>query len=316
MNKLHDRDLPAELGGLPDDGELRATWRLLGRRSLGSPPAEETDRAWSALAGRLGLDAEDPTSARGGDRMPGTRVFFRAAAMVLLAVGVTAAWYLVPVRHMAAPGDRVAVVLPDGSSVELNSGSSLTYRRGFAWLPGVASGSRKVTLSGEAFFDVVSGVRPFRVEAGPVDVRVLGTRFNVRAREGEADREARVEVVEGRVEVWPVDGYSSVILSAGELAVVRSGNGESVMTRAELEPVRIAAWRTGGLTLVDEPLSMVLAELSLRYGVRITLTDPARGTPRLSVYYPELGPLESVLSDLAIQQDLQYRRTSDGWELF
>ena len=304
------------LQGLPDDVSLRATWRLLGRRSPGSLPVEETDSAWSTLAGRLGLGATDPATAGGSGRAPWIRVFFRAAAMVLLALGVTAAWYAVPVRHVAAAGERTAVVLPDGSAVELNSGSSLTYRRGFAWLPGIASGSRKVTLDGEAFFDVVSGVRAFRVEAGPVDVRVLGTRFNVRARGGDAEREARVEVEEGRVEVWPVNGNSSLILSGGELAVVRSGDGGGAITRAELEPARIASWRTGGLTLVDEPLSMVLAELSLRYGVRITLTDPARGTPRLSVYYPELGPLESVLSDLAIQQDLQYRRTSDGWELF
>jgi ferric-dicitrate binding protein FerR (iron transport regulator) len=68
---------------------------------------------------------------------------------------------------------------------------------------------------------------------------------------------------------------------------------------------------------VDEPLSAILSELSRRFAVEVTLVDPdGGGRERLSVYYPNLGSLESVLSDLTIQQDLRYRRTAEGWEVF
>jgi ferric-dicitrate binding protein FerR (iron transport regulator) len=126
----------------------------------------------------------------------------------------------------------------------------------------------------------------------------------------------RVEVEEGRVEVWG-GGDRALLLSAGEAARVDSDSG--ALHRDVVEPGRIASWRSGGLTMVDESLSAILAELGLRFGVGIELSDPAAGAARLNVYYPgleTLESLESVLADLATQQDLRYRRTNDGWELF
>ena len=93
-------------------------------------------------------------------------------------------------------------------------------------------------------------------------------------------------------------------------------SGSGTLERDAVEPGRIASWRNGGLTMVDESLSTILAELGLRFGVRIELSNPSAGAARLNVYYPALDSLESVLADLATQQDLRYRRTNDGWELF
>ena len=162
---------------------------------------------------------------------------------------------------------------------------------------------------------LIQRVTQARVRAGGADVRVLGTRFNVRARPGMEGDEGtvRVEVEEGRVEVWG-GGDRSVILGAGQAARVVPGTGS--LDREQVVPGRVAAWRSGGLTAVDEPLASILRELELRFGVGIVLVDPAVGSARLSVYYPALESLESVLSDLATQQDLRYRRNNDGWELF
>lgn len=325
MSKHRDTGLPPDLRAEPDGHELDETWRVLDGAAPGAVAPEETDRAWTALAARIGLGAgeagtpdapapEAPATAspRRVRSIPGT--LLRVAAVAVLALGGTAAWYAVPVTHAAGSGERLSVALPDGSVAELNAGSTLRHRRGFAWFPGVAAGSRTVELEGEAFFDVERGVRPFRVEAGPARVRVLGTRFNVRAREADEALGARVEVEEGRVEVRGSEGTRTVILTAGEAARVDPGARE--VAREVVLPERIAAWRTGGLTVVDEPLSAILTELALRFGVEISLSDPAAGTTRLNVYYPALESLESVLSDLAIPQGLQYRRTNDGWELF
>ena len=190
----------------------------------------------------------------------------------------------------------------------LNAGSTLRWRRSFSVLPGMEAAGRTVRLEGEAFFDVVSGERPFEVEAAGAAVRVLGTRFNVRARSAEV----RVAVEEGRVEVSAAEAGAAMVLGAGESGRV----GGAGPTREAVAPGRIGAWRSGGLTAVDEPLAVILEELSLRFATPVGLAEGVPGSTRLSVYYPELGSLESVLSDLATQQDLQYRRTAEGWEVF
>lgn len=313
--------LPGELRREPDGVELASVWELLPEPEAVASPGD-TDTAWVAVRDRTST----PSRARGaaGDRGPGAteapgpgrrrrlRVLIQVAAAAVLALGGTAAWYAVPVTHRAAAGERMEVSLPDGSRVTLNAGSTVRHRRDFSWLPGVPATARGVALEGEAFFDVSPAVRPFTVAAGAARVRVLGTRFNVRARE--EGGEARVDVEEGRVEVAdPLRAYT-VILRAGEAARLDPASGG--LSRDRIDQRRIAAWRSGGMVMVDEPLANVLDELGVRFDTEIRLLDPGAAHARLSVYYSRVGSLESVLSDLATQQDLRYRRTSDGWELF
>jgi ferric-dicitrate binding protein FerR (iron transport regulator) len=235
----------------------------------------------------------------------------RAALVAGLLLVGAAAWYQLPVTRAAAPGERLTVRLPDGSRASLNAGSSVRYRRGFSFLPGLPAGSRQVRLEGEAFFDVIPGERAFQVAAADASVRVLGTRFNVRSRSTGLE----VAVEEGRVEVAGGGRRGSVVLREGE--AVRLDDARDRLTRLRVPRERIGAWRRGGLTVVDESLSAILSELSRRFAVEVSLADAAEGgEERLSVYYPNLGSLESVLSDLTIQQDLRYRRTAEGWEVF
>ena len=60
----------------------------------------------------------------------------------------------------------------------------------------------------------------------------------------------------------------------------------------------------------------MVAELGLRFDVEVTLAESVDGSARVSAYYPLLTGVESVLGDLATQQNLRIRRTADGWELF
>lgn len=316
--------LPPDLRREPDGAELSAVWELLPEPEAALTPGE-IDAAWTSVQARAegipagttrddrAATADESGPVRSTGARPGwMRTLLRTAAVVLLALGATATWYSVPVTHRAGAGERVSVNLPDGSRVTLNAGSTLRHRRGFSWLPGLRSTGRRVALSGEAFFEVAPAVRAFTVEAGAARVRVLGTRFNVRAR-GETGG-ARVDVEEGRVEVSdPVRAYS-VILRSGEGVRVDAASGD--LSRDEIAEDRVAPWRSGGMIMVDEPLAGILEELALRFDTDIRLLDHGAAEARLSVYYSQVGSLESVLSDLATQQDLRYRRTSDGWELF
>lgn len=309
---------PEPLRDETDARELEATWAVLHHAAPREVSPEVTDRALESVQRTISRHAAGGGS--GGDalRRQGwtpRRVLVRAAAIAALALGGTGAWYAVPVTHAAGPGERLTLALPDGSEVQLNAGSTLSHRRGFRLLPGLPASSRSVRLDGEGFFRVEPGVRPFVVAAGEASIRVLGTRFNVRARQPgpRGAEDVRVEVEEGRVEVWG-GGDRALLLGAGQAARVSTGSG--VLEREEIQPDRIASWRDGGLTMVDASLAGVLRELGLRFGVEITLSDVNAGDARLNVYYPALESLESVLADLATQQNLRYRRTSEGWELF
>lgn len=95
---------------------------------------------------------------------------------------------------VAKPGAKSKMVLPDGTTVWLNSGSKLTYADNFR------DSIRAVELDGEAFFDVTKDAKhPFIVHTSGIDIRVLGTAFNVKSYSTEATIEATL--IRGLIEV-------------------------------------------------------------------------------------------------------------------
>lgn len=341
MSKHPNDRFPPELDHEPDTDELRALWSVLEAAGPAEPPTVgASDAAWTSLSARLGLSegsertAPSPTGVAAGVEPgvgrddvhgmprpgPSRRApvapsgsWLRAAAVfVLLGAAV---WQAIPVSHSAAAGERMAVILPDGSDVTLNASSSLRYRRGFAWVPGVPQGRRVVRLEGEAFFNVTEHRRPFQVSTGGARVTVLGTRFNVHARAATArESGVRVDVEEGRVLVAVQGSPAAAEVGAGE--GVRVLPAAETLTPQPVSAARVGAWRSGGLAVTDEPLSTVITELGLRFGVEVTLADSVDGSVKVSAYYPLLSGIESVLGDIATQQNLRTRRTADGWELF
>ncbi len=91
-------------------------------------------------------------------------------------------------------GSKSKVQLPDGSQVWLNSGSKLTYGKDF-------NGTlREVNLTGEAYFDVVKNPgKPFIIHARNIDIRVVGTAFNVKSYPG--DKTTETSLIRGIIEV-------------------------------------------------------------------------------------------------------------------
>ena len=91
-------------------------------------------------------------------------------------------------------GSRTKIELPDGSQVWINSGSKLSYDDFFK------GATREVVLDGEAYFDVVKdAAHPFIVHTSGIDIKVLGTAFNVKAYKMEPVIEATL--IHGSIEV-------------------------------------------------------------------------------------------------------------------
>jgi len=180
---------------------------------------------------------------------------------------------------LAAPCERQT--LDDGSVVELNRGASIEVA--------FTAAERRVRLvRGEANFTVAKNpARPFIVSAGGVDVRAVGTVFNVRL-----DR-AAVEVVvsEGRVKVDPPAGtpaHTETLLSVGQSAVVSLASASPLPHVATLSTAEVEArlaWQPRLLDFTAAPLTEIVAGFNRRNPVQLVVDDPDLAAVRLSASF-------------------------------
>ncbi len=181
------------------------------------------DEKWKKVSGRLYGQSEMAYNSiskpgKRGISFSLVRILVAASVAALLVLAVWLRWFgqgekaLHVVMNqvsdsiiVALNGERKEVVLPDNTTVRLNSGSRLSYNKNFG------IGTREVRLSGEAFFKVTKdAAHPFLVNTSRMDVKVLGTVFNVKAYDTKEDIETTV--VEGKVEVSLKDGLEKKVI--------------------------------------------------------------------------------------------------------
>lgn len=195
-----------------------------------------------------------------------------AAATVALAVLPSGLFSDPTQTFTTAKGEHRTVTLADGTKVDLNAGTRMTVT--------LARHERRVSLpEGQAVFDVAADhSRPFLIAAGDRTVRVVGTRFDVRRREGQLS----VTVDRGVVEVRPNED------ARGRAFRLRPGQrldhtqGEAEAHVRAVEPADVFAWRTGRLIYRDQPLGDVVADLNQQYARQISLEDPSLAATRFS----------------------------------
>lgn len=198
-------------------------------------------------------------------------VLAMAATLVLAMLGWWGTRFVgdrgMPAQHYAsAVGQDRDIRLPDGTDIALGADSSLTARYG--------SGRRSVDLAaGEAYFTVVHDrSRPFVVDVGSLRIEDLGTAFNVRR----TGQRVSVAVTQGRVRVsssTAPDGQLELV--AGQRAEYDPGSGR--VRVSQLAAARAVAWRHHQLEFVDEPLSMVIANVNRYSRHPVQLADPQLG---------------------------------------
>ncbi len=288
----------------------------------------DIDRAWSRMA--------DPTGAlpsrsvpRPPNLAPPLRVvpgagrrrewpvrpvrWLATAAAVVLAVGGTllverAAERQAMLPAAAAPrafttsrGQRLELRLADGTRVTLGPVSRLEVPVEYG------TAKRLVRLEGEAYFDVVhDSTRPFAVRTRYALARDLGTRFVVRARDGEPA--VRVVVADGAVALGAAlsAGHGGTVLTRGELGRLDSAGASSVVRGVQLN--RYLAWTEGRLVFEQAPVAEAAADISRWYDIDLALGDSALAARRLTVAFHD-EPLEQMLDAFAFVAHARYERS-------
>lgn len=183
-------------------------------------------------------------------------------------------------------GVKRQIVLPDGSNVWLNSGSSLSYQTGFT------DSSRHVTLVGEAYFEVSKdSSRPFRVESGEIVTTAIGTAFNVNA--FSKSEMSTVSLTEGKVKVELTTSKEVVYLTPGYAAILTKGTRQ--LDAQAYDPGENVVWKDGILVFKNANEATVLRDLENWYGVKFLLRNKSPEKWDLTTRF-ENESLEHVLT--------------------
>ena len=243
-----------------------------------------------------------------------TRVFYKYAATILLfcLIGIIVKEYAFEVElseetssnqieKTNVKGRKSTIHLSDGSTIYLNAESSITYPQKFS------DSLRIVELKGEAFFEVSHDkIKPFIVRTGSIDVRVLGTSFNVQAFE-EMDNTV-VSLSSGKVELEGHRGNpntnDSVVLLPGQ-SINYNNKNNAFGEVSTFDPVLEFGWKDGILAFDNASVSEVVETLERWYNVDIQLQN-YHGTDWQYKARHDNESLELVLKSIAYNESIDF----------
>ncbi len=276
------------------------------KKALGELNAEKINYAWRNVASQI-EDAEDIKSSHTIVDKRYYNLLRVAASLLLVAVGAFSLWiYYAPTLQTGSAFDKVIVhnlqsrntpvALPDGSLVWLNTNSTLEYNSDFG------KTSREVLLKGEAFFDVKKKRQQnFIVKTEKISIQVKGTRFNVKAYDGE---DANTTLEEGKVELT-VHGQEKIYAMhpGDQITVV---NKEPKITIKKVNPTNFTSWKEDVLVFDNTPLAEIVLKLESRYKVKISIDKSIAKRERLTMTIGKES-LDEILEMIQLSSRLNYR---------
>lgn len=253
-----------------------------------------------------------------GRRISLRRITLRAAAaaavaVILLAGGVTTvslskrlAQPLTVITHL---GERSQVVLPDGTKVWLNSASSVEYVAPFF------SRERRVKMDGEAYFEVQHDAQaPFVVSTNGLDIKVLGTRFNIR--NDDNDHRITTVLLEGAVKAYASgDEKAAVRLRPSQQLVFDTRTGAMRLTD-EPSADRSINWIDGRFCFEHDTFAEIVAELKRYYNVDIRFMDDALRSERFFGDFRVEDGIYHIMSVLQLTYKFTYKVVGNDIEIY
>jgi transmembrane sensor len=244
-------------------GEL---WKKL--RDMNDNREINVNEAWNKVYARLNESGELSGKAPAGMLFMRSRFMkIAAAALILLSLGIVSVYVGTRNKMMiiatADDQKKLEVTLPDGSTVFLNRDTELSYRKN----PGKSE--RKVSLNGEAFFEITPDAeKPFVVDAGKANIKVVGTSFNIITNNPDSAVEVYVET--GKVLLSDMNGNRNIMLDPGYV-----GTMDTEISGKKLnENPNYMSWKTGVLVYNGQTLDIVFRDLKRVYNMDIVADDP------------------------------------------
>jgi len=164
---------------------------------------------------------------------------------------------------ITSTGEEYTLQLSDGTQVHLNAESEIRFPVKFL------KGSREVSVKGEAYFIVAKDPKhPFLAKTAKMDIRVLGTQFNVNAYENQESE--KTTLVEGSLEVIStVNRYSKILTPGQQASVDQTG----IMQVSDVDTKLYTDWIDGKFIFVNERLEDIINKLSRWYNIEVEYAD-------------------------------------------
>ena len=292
------------------DDIQKLIWERSAQIELPSPPDKEA--VWMRLSQHMDISDMDIDMNQDQQRLaPPTQKFlsnFKPRITYAVALGL-ALIFVLPIAYdslttetlVTKTSDFRTLQLPDGSTITLNAGSQIKYKKDFN------TEHRSLTMTGEAYFDVQNGNTPFVIQTNQGQVTVLGTSFNVRSREDGFE----VGVNEGIVKVS--NDSKSVILHKGQMIGVDSNFDEKNLQN--ISYTNYPDWMHEKLICEQTPLSEVCDEIERTFGISFKFANPSLSDITVTGII-DAQDLNTVLSTISLLTQHEFKFDGDTCTIF
>jgi transmembrane sensor len=201
--------------------------------------------------------------------------------------------------RIADKGQRLTFMLPDSSTVVLNSGSEVKYSSDFGK-------QRDIWLEGEAFFKVAKNSdSPFIVHTNDFDVKVLGTEFNINSNA----MDQTVSLAKGRVNIVLKESKDEINLVPNEELVWNAKT--KAVTKRNFDAAKILAWKDNILFLDDVKMEEALPRINQFYGENFVIKDPEIANKHIKGAFKDLT-IDEFITSLEFISDLSITKNSQN----
>lgn len=190
-------------------------------------------------------------------------------------------------------GEKMKIQLPDGSTVILNSLSTIIFDADFS------KTHRLIDLQGEAYFEIKPDENlPFVVQAQEVRTTALGTAFNARSKDGKV----AISLIDGKVSVSHLQ--SELTLNPGQMAVY-DPLGENGLMPGTFDLASVTAWKEGKISFKNKALENIMEDLEDWYGVDFIIKGDVDLKRRVTGLIDN-NSLKEIMTGLSFSLDLEY----------
>lgn len=237
-------------------------------------------------------------------------IIYKFAAILAIPVALTISWYIIKNHsnsfeknqfcEISSPKGNISkCVLPDGTEVWINTGSTINYSTN-----SFNKDTREVKLDGEAYFHVSGNIqKPFTVTTTLGSIKVTGTEFNVKSYTNSNKFETVLK--EGSVELcFHSNRQQTIGLIPGERAIYNSKKNKIIITKVDTEP--FSSWRNGEIIFKDVTLNDLIIELERIYDIKFYLENKNIGEFRFRGMFSYNNNLIDALEKIKKTADIEY----------